>query len=260
MSRRNQPDTAASDGGEMSLTDHLKELRNRVAVCVAFLVVAILVCLYFSPQLVELFTDLGKEYDYQFVYIAPQELLAVQLSIAAIGGLVISAPVLCYHIYAFCAPGLKRTERLFFLLAVGFGTLCFCVGVLFAYKITVPFMLYFFMDLSVGTDISASVSIQSYVNFLLTVFVVFGAVFELPVLSVLLTRLGLLRPQWLARSRKVLFVLIFLLAAVITPPDVISQIMVAVPMMALLELSIFLCRICEKLWRPGEKTTAPENG
>ncbi|MCD7945358.1 MAG: twin-arginine translocase subunit TatC [Clostridiales bacterium] len=259
MSRRDQADTAAS-GGEMSLTDHLKELRSRVALCVAFLVIAVLVCLYASPQLVELFTDLGKEYDYQFVYIAPQELLAVQLSIAAIGGLILSSPVLLYHIYAFCAPGLKRTERLFFLLAVVFGTLCFCIGVLFAYKITVPFMLYFFMDLSVGTDISASVSIQNYVNFLLTVFVVFGAVFELPVLSVLLTRLGLLRSQWLAKSRKVLFILIFLLAAIITPPDVLSQIMVAVPMMALLELSIFLCRICEKLWHPKGEETAPENG
>ncbi len=259
MSRRDQTDAAVS-GGEMSLTDHLKELRSRVAFCVVFLVIAILVCLCFSPQLVELFTDLGEEYDYQFVYIAPQELLTVQLSIAAIGGLVLSAPVIVYHIYAFCAPGLKRTERLFFLLAVVFGTLCFCVGVLFAYKITVPFMLYFFMDLSVGTDISASVSIQNYVNFLLTVFVVFGAVFELPVLSVLLTRLGLLRPQWLIRSRKVLFVLIFLLAAIIPPPDVLSQNLVAVPMMALLELSIFLCRVCEKLWRPREETAAPENG
>ncbi|MCD7734708.1 MAG: twin-arginine translocase subunit TatC [Clostridiales bacterium] len=260
MSRRNQADTAAPDGGEMSLTDHLKELRSRVVVCVAFLVIAVLVCLCFSPRLVELFTDLGKAYDYQFVYIAPQELLTVQLSIAAIGGLVLSAPVIVYHIYAFCAPGLKRTERLFFLLAVVFGTLCFCVGVLFAYKVTVPFMLYFFMDLSVGTDIASAVSVQNYVNFLLTVFVVFGAVFELPVLSVLLTRLGLLRPQWLAKSRKVLFILIFLLAAIITPPDVLSQILVAVPMMALLELSIFLCRVCERLWRPREETAAPENG
>lgn len=248
MNRRKKKAPSAPNNGEMSLSGHLKELRNRIVICVVFLVAAVLVCLFFAPQLVELFTDLGKDYNYKFVYIAPQELLTVQLSIAAIGGLVLSSPLIFYHIYAFCAPGLKRKERLFFLLAVGFGVVCFCVGVLFAYKISVPFMLYFFMDLSVGTDVSASVSIQSYVNFLLTVFVVFGAVFELPVVSVLLTRIGLLKPQWLAKSRKVLFVLIFVLAAIITPPDILSQIMVAFPMMGLLELSIFLCKICTKVW------------
>ncbi len=233
-------------GGEMSLSGHLKELRSRILVCIVCLVVGVLACLAFAPELVEQLTNLGKGYGYQYVYIAPQELLMVQLSVAAIGGLVICSPVLLYEIYAFCAPGLKKTERLTFALAVGFGVVCFCVGVLFAYKVTVPFMLYFLINLSVGTDVTSAISIESYVNFLLTVFVIFGAVFEMPVLSVLLTRMGVLKPEWLVKSRKVLIVVIFLVAALITPPDILSQIMVALPMLALFELSVFLCRLAAK--------------
>ncbi|MCD8340796.1 MAG: twin-arginine translocase subunit TatC [Clostridiales bacterium] len=242
------------DGGKMSLGGHLKELRSRILVCIVCLVVGVLVCLAFAPEIVEQLTDLGKGYGYQYVYIAPQELLMVQLSVAAIGGLVICSPVLLYELYAFCAPGLKRTERLTFALAVVCGVACFCVGVLFAYEVTVPFMLYFLINLSVGTDVTSAVSIQSYVNFLLTVFVIFGVVFEMPVLSVLLTRLGVLKPEWLAKSRKVLIVVIFFVAALITPPDILSQVMVALPMMALFELSIFLCKLVSR----GRKAKAAD--
>ncbi|MBQ6318118.1 MAG: twin-arginine translocase subunit TatC, partial [Oscillospiraceae bacterium] len=92
-------------------------------------------------------------------------------------------------------------------------------------------------------DVSASISIQQYISFLLTLFVIFGLVFELPVISVLLTGLGLIKAEWLVKGRKVMIVIIFVLAAIITPPDVVSQIMVAVPMIGLYELSILLSRL-----------------
>jgi sec-independent protein translocase protein TatC len=95
-------------------------------------------------------------------------------------------------------------------------------------------------------DVSASISIQQYVSFLLTVFVIFGLVFELPVVSVLLTGLGLVRAEWLVKGRKVMVVIIFVLAAIITPPDIVSQIMVAVPMLGLYEISIALSRVVGK--------------
>ena len=92
-------------------------------------------------------------------------------------------------------------------------------------------------------DVSASISIQQYISFLLTLFVIFGLVFELPVISVLLTGLGLIKAEWLVKGRKVMIVIIFVMAAIITPPDVVSQIMVAVPMIGLYELSILLSRL-----------------
>ena len=126
------------------------------------------------------------------------------------------------------------------------------MGVAFAYFISLPFMLRFLIQFTGEVDVSASISIQQYVSFLLTVFVIFGLVFELPVVSVLLTGLGLVKAEWLVKGRKVMIVVIFVLAAIITPPDIVSQVMVAVPMLLLYEVSIFLSRAVGKM----KKTTA----
>lgn len=228
----------------MSLTGHLKELRNRVFICLLVLLAAFALCLGYAPRLVTMLTDMGMQYRY--VYIAPQELLLVYLSVALTGGLVVAFPFISYHIYAFCSPGLKRKEKRIVLGTLFFGMLCFCAGVLFAYYLSVPFMLRFLFQFSNKVRVTASISIQQYVSFLLTVFVVFGLVFELPVITVLLTMLGLIKAEWMVKGRKVMIVGIFFLAAVITPPDVVSQIMVAVPMIGLYEVSIVLSRILGK--------------
>ena len=170
----------------------------------------------------------------------------VYLSVALAAALAAVFPLLGYHIYAFCSPGLKSGEKFFILGTLFFGTACFCAGVLFAYFISVPFMLRFLIQFTAQVNVSASISIHEYVSFLLTVFIVFGAIFELPVASVLLTLLGVLKAQWMVKARKAMIVIIFIVAAVITPPDVASQVMVAVPMMGLYELSIVLCRLVGK--------------
>lgn len=227
----------------MPLSGHLKELRRRVLICVLVLLAGVIICLSFSPQLVTALTDMGKAYNYVFVYIAPQELLLVYMNVALLGGVILAFPVIAYHAYAFCSPGLSRKERMFTLGALLAGTLCFLIGVAFARWISLPFMLRFLIQFTFEVDVSASISIDQYVSFLLTVFVIFGLVFELPVISVLLTGLGLIRAEWLVKGRKVVIVLIFVIAAIITPPDVVSQIMVAIPMIGLYELSIVLCRV-----------------
>ena len=227
----------------MSLSGHLKELRNRVFVCLLALLAGFAACLGFAPRLVTMLTDMGMAYQYTYVYIAPQELLMVYLSLALTGGLVGAFPFIGYHVYAFCGPGLRPREKGFMLGTLFFGTICFCIGVLFAYCLSVPFMLRFLIQFSADVNVAASISIQEYVSFLITVFVIFGAVFELPVLSVLLTVLGVLKAEWMAKGRRVMLVVIFFVAAVITPPDIVSQVMVALPMIALYELSIFLCRL-----------------
>ena len=237
---------APEDDGSMSLSGHLKELRNRIVVCVLVLVAGICLCLAFAPRIVTALTDLGNAYNYTYVYIAPQELLLVYFNLALIGAVVLTFPVLAYEIYAFCSPGLTRRERSSIAAALLAGTLFFVLGVAFARFVSIPFMLRFLIGFTTEVDVSASISIQEYVSFLLTVFVIFGAVFELPVISVLLTSLGVLRAEWLVKGRRVMIVLIFLIAAFITPPDIVSQFMVAVPMLALYELSILLSRLVAK--------------
>ena len=113
-----------------------------------------------------------------------------------------------------------------------------------------PFMLYFFNTLSIGSGVSAYISIQNYLSFLLMVLIIFGIVFELPMVSIVLNRLGLLKVSWMKAGRRVVIVVIFIVAALITPPDIVSQITVALPVILLYELSIFLCSICEKMgWK-----------
>lgn len=233
--------------GEMPLSEHLRELRNRLLVCAAVLLVSTLAGLHFAPQIVETLLESGRSYQYRFVYIAPQELLMQYFSTALVIGLCMTLPALFYETWAFVRPGLRKHENLIFLLAMLFGLLCFSLGVYFAYRVMLPFMLYFLSSVSGGSGVAAAVSVQNYMTFLMTVFLVFGIVFELPVISILLTQMGLLKVAWMRKGRRAVIVLVFVAAALITPPDVVSQIMVAVPMMALYELSILLCTVIQKL-------------
>ena len=244
MKKKNK-DASAEYDGSMSLSGHLRELRNRIAVCVAVLVLGFFGCLSVAGKLVTMLTDMGTAYNYTYVYIAPQELL-VYFNLALIGAVVLTFPVIAYEAYAFCSPGLSRRERTSIALALLAGTLFFAGGVAFARFISMPFMLRFLIGFTKEVDVSASISIQQYVGFLMTVFVIFGVVFELPVISVLLTSLGVLRAEWLSKGRRVIIVVIFVLAAIITPPDIVSQIMVAIPMIGLYELSILLSRLVMK--------------
>ena len=238
---------AASPDGSMSLSGHLRELRNRILVCVILLVAVFGLCLTYASHIVTLLTDMGQRYAYTYVYIAPQELFLVYLNVALVGAVVVCFPVLAYQVYAFCSPGLTGKERTYISGALIAGALCFLVGVAFAYFISLPFMLRFLIQFTGEVDVSASISIQQYVGFLMTVFVIFGLVFELPVVSVLLTGLGIVKAEWLMKGRKVMIVIIFVLAAIITPPDIVSQIMVAIPMIGLYELSIALSKFVGKL-------------
>ncbi len=249
---KNKAKEAPNPDGSMSLSGHLRELRNRILVCVLLLLAVFALCLSFAPRIVTLLTDMGKRFDYVYVYIAPQELFLVYMNVALVGAVVVCFPVLAYQVYAFCSPGLSGKERTYISGALIAGALCFLLGVAFAYFISLPFMLRFLIQFTGEVDVSASISIQSYISFLLTVFVIFGLVFELPVVTVLLTGLGIVKAEWLARGRKVMVVIIFVLAAIITPPDIVSQIMVAVPMLALYELSIVLSRLVGK----SKKTAA----
>ena len=237
----------------MPLTGHLKELRNRGIVCAVVLFAAAVLGLSRAQYMVDRLLDIGSAYGYRFVYISPQELLLEYFSIAFVFAVCVSLPVILYELYAFAGPGLSRSEKRLFLMAMLFGLVFACIGVLFAYKIVMPFMLRFLIGVGSGSAVEASVSVQNYVSFLLTIFIIFAAVFELPVVSVLLTQLGIIRVAWMKKFRRVVIVVIFFAAAVITPPDVTSQIMVAIPMIVLYELSIILCTAADKMRSPKEE-------
>lgn len=247
----------AKEGGSMPLTGHLTEMRNRVIVCVAVFVAASLIFLSQAERLMSLLTDMGRVHGYVYVFLAPQELLMQYFKVSLIASVCVTLPLILYEIWAFARPGLSRRENFATVFSLVFGLLCFAVGVLFAYKITLPFMLQFLIKLNSTGDIAASISVESYLNFLLTVFIIFGCVFEMPLLSVILSRLGILTPKLMRRIRSGVIVAIFVIAAIITPPDIFSQIMVGIPMVGLYELSILLsaavCRFVRKKGPDGEE-------
>ena len=236
----------AADGGEMTVRGHLKELRNRLIICILVFIVGFIICFYFAGNLIKVLTDMGTQYGYEYVYLAPQELLMEYFNVGLIGGLILDIPVIATEAYQFSVPALDKKGRRAFFWSLVFGGICFIIGILFAYFVTVPFMLHFLISFSGQTTIKASISIQQFLSFVITVFIIFGCIFEMPVVSVLLARLGILKPEWLKKGQKVAVVLIFVVAAIITPPDISSQILVAIPMIALYELSIWLTSMLYK--------------
>lgn len=228
---------------EMSLFGHLDELRKRLTVMV---VVTLAVSAF-------LFTKAGMVMDYflainpgmELVFITPSELLVVYVQLSLIMALIVCAPINVYEIWAFVEKGLYKKEKIYILVTLIFGTIFFAAGVAFCYFMVLPTTLGFFMRIAIE-DITSMISIKSYVSFINTMLLCFGAVFEMPVLVFLLSKLEILKPQFLKANRGLFIIAIFILAAVITPPDVVSQLMLAVPMVLLFQFSTFVCVVVDK--------------
>ena len=234
------------DDGNMTLTGHLKELRNRLIVCAVVFVAAVVVTLAYADRLIDLLTAMGQGF-YTFVSIAPQEKLMQYFRVSLLAAVVVTVPVALYQMYAFAKPGLKKSETFFLKLVILLGLALFVVGVMFAYKLMMPFMLRFLSTGIEGADyIQTTTSIESYVSLCLTMFIIFGCVFEMPLVTIILSKMGIANPEILKKARGVAIVLIFFIAAVVTPPDIVSQCMVAIPMVLLYFVSIFLSGIFYK--------------
>lgn len=232
-----------SKNEEMNLFGHLDELRKRLTVIAVVNLVASAV----------LFTKVDLVLDYflainpgmELVFITPSELLMVYVQISLIMAIIICSPVNIYEVWAFVEKGLYRREKIYIFITLIFGVIFFVLGVAFCYFMVLPTTLKFFMRIAVA-DVSSMISIKSYISFVNTMLLCFGAVFEMPVLVFLLSKLEILKPEFLKKNRGLIIVAIFILAAVITPPDVVSQIMLAVPMILLLQMSIVICTVVDR--------------
>jgi sec-independent protein translocase protein TatC len=240
----------------MTVAGHLTELRQRLFWSVLVFVVVSVVCFVFIQKFVDVALALSP--DFQFVYLSPSELMTSYMKLALVLGLVLSSPFILWQIWSFVQPGLTKAESRSALSAVVAGFVCFLVGAVFCFTVILPITLQFFYNFNGSKEITANISFNNYMNFVLGMLVAFGVVFEMPVLSFLLARLGLLKPEWLAAGRKYATLIIFFIAAVITPPDVVSQIMTALPMLALYELSIMVSRKAFKL-RPSQDEDEEED-
>ena len=233
----------------LTLVQHLTELRNRIIYMAVALVAAILISYSFSEILV---TDMiGIVPEISFVFISPAELLLSYIKIAVILGLAVSSPFLIIQIWLFISPGLEKKERRTIIFSLLFGGAFFILGAVFAYMIVLPLILEFFMGFQVE-GIEEMISFNSYLSLVVNTVLSFGLIFELPSIMVIMTRFGIVRVSFLRKNRKYIILVIFVVAAVLTPPDVISQTLLALPMILLFELGIFLSRIVERKKDRGE--------
>ena len=227
----------------MTVTEHLRELRKRIVIIVLTLIAAVIVCYIFAPELVSY--AMARAEGYKFVQTGVADLMAEYIKAALIAGVVISSPVIIWQILKFVGPGLKKNEERRFLAIVIGGVLLFIGGAAFANFVVLPFTLQFFLSLNT-VGIEGMYSIKEYVGYIVGLYFAFGVIFELPVVAALLASFGILKPTWMRKGRRIVIVLCAVIGAVITPPDVVSQLMVAVPMYVLYEVSIVVCSVIDK--------------
>ncbi|MEW9096498.1 MAG: twin-arginine translocase subunit TatC [Clostridiaceae bacterium] len=228
------------DDDKLTLIDHLGELRKRLFIMIFAVVITSGVSYYFVEGLVK---ELVNYTDYlDFVYLTPSELFLTCVKISIIMGIVLSSPILLRQIWLFLKPGLTKRERRYITVSLFGGILFFSAGVVFAYLMVIPVTMKFFTGFNLD-GITPTISFRSYVDFICSLLLAFGIVFEMPILSVLLTKFGLINSKLLIKNRKVVILAIFIVAAIITPPDVISQLLLAIPMIILFEISIWLSAI-----------------
>ena len=232
-----------SEEKHLSLTGHLEELRYRLLLAIITVAVCFAALYPFSETLLML-AHLPIQ-DEQLYMLSPAEAFVVHLKLAIFGAIVLAVPMLLYQLWAFVAPGLYPNEKQYALPFVLIATGFFMLGGLFAFFVMLPFALKFLIGFG-GSLIQPMISVTNYVSFVTMTMLVFGVVFELPVILVFLAKMGIVTPAHLHSFRRYAIVGAFIIGAILTPPDVVSQVMLAGPLLVLYEVSIWACELFAK--------------
>lgn len=238
------------------LIEHLIELRQRLFYAVVAVFVFFIVCFIFADQIFNILVipyerAAGENTNLRLIFTAPQEYFFVQIKIAFFGALFIAFPVIAAQLYKFVAPGLYRSERKAFLPFLIATPILFVLGACLVFFLIMPLAMNFFLSMQQTGDgtrpaIELLPRVSEYLGLVMTLIFAFGIMFQLPVVITLLSKADLVSVATLKSKRKYAVVFAFIAAAVLTPPDPVSQIGLAVPTLLLYELSIFSARLVEK--------------
>lgn len=245
------------EGEKLPFTSHLEELRSRLIKSGLAVIAGFAACYGVSERL---FAFLVRPLERalpeggHLAMLRVQEAFLTYLKIALLAGVFLASPVILYQAWKFVAPGLYPKEKRYVWPFVGAATFFFFTGAAFAYWVVFPFGFQFLLAYAKGA-IQATISIEAYLGFATRLLLAFGLVFELPVVVFFLARMGLLTHHTLARTRGYALVVIFIVAAVLTPPDVFTQLLMAAPLYILYEISILVARFAGR--EPEEVTEEP---
>jgi len=263
------PEEDEVESHRMPLLEHLIELRNRLIWSIAAFCVAFVLCYFVADRvynfLVEpLYALLKDQPGRRLIYTALQEAFFVQLKVAFFSAACLAFPVIAGQIWAFVAPGLYRHERKAFLPFLFATPVLFLLGAALVYYLIFPLAWQFFLSFeqAAGPDtlpIQLEAKVNEYLSLVMTLIFAFGLCFQLPVLLLLLARVGIVTADGLARKRKYAVVVVFVVAAFLTPPDVISQVGLALPILLLYEISILAIRLADRQRRREEAARESES-
>ena len=250
------------DASKAPLIEHLIELRQRLMRSIIAIAIAFVVCFYFADEIFNLLIipyerAAGAEREIRLIYTAPQEYFFTQLKLALFGAMFLAFPILANQIYKFIAPGLYRHERQAFLPYLIATPILFATGAALVFFLVMPLALQFFLSMEQQggagkATIELLPKVNEYLGLVMTLIFAFGLVFQMPVVLTLLARAGLVSSDTLKTKRKYAIVLTFIAAAVLTPPDPISQLGLAIPTLLLYEVSIQAVRLVEARRRERE--------
>ncbi len=230
---------------KIPFTDHLEELRKRLIICIVAVIVGFIVSYCFKEWLFKFLTYpliSAMKPGENLIYTNLPEAFFTYLRVALLAGIVLAAPVILYQFWMFVAPGLYHKERRMLGPILFFSVLFFIGGAVFGYVVVFPLGFHFFLSFATDT-IRPLPTMSEYLSLASTFLLAFGLVFELPLVIVFFVKLGIISIDFLTKNRKYAILVCFIVAAILTPPDVVSQTLMAVPMVALYEIGIIGARI-----------------
>jgi len=249
-----------NDSEKQPFMSHLEELRQRLIYCAIAIGVGFVIAYIFSEDLFKILISPLKEQlpgQDRLIFTNLPEMFLTYIKTAFIGSILLSSPIIFYQLWMFVAPGLYQKEKQYVVPFVIFSSLLFVGGGLFGYFIVFPFGFRFFLSFA-NDYIQALPSVQQYFSFSMKLIFAFGVVFELPVIIFFLSRIGIVTSDFLRKNRKYAILLTFIVGAILTPPDVITQCMMAGPLIILYEIGIFVARMAEK--KAAAKDEMAEDG
>ncbi|WP_168188805.1 twin-arginine translocase subunit TatC [Thermoflavimicrobium daqui] len=242
------------------LTEHIRELRNRILWIVLFFLITFIVSVIYAKDIFEWIRQDSMK-GVQLHTFAPGQSLRVWMQIGFICSIVTTLPVILYHLWQFVRPGLRKSEQRAALVYIPVAILLFLGGLLFGYFVLFPYLIHFLQELNQQLGIPEVYGVYDYFSFMLNIILPLGFFFELPVITLFLTRIRLITPQFLGKIRRFAYLALVVVSAVITPPDVISCVIVTIPLILLYEISILLSYwLTKRMEREEQQIPLEEDG